>query len=471
MSTSTVPTAIELEIQQADQLWKAGQLDEAIAHLEKAVAAHPGQPQLHYHLALHHDRNDKTAAAEAHFRKAFELAPSHTHIRLGLAELLRKLARYDDMLRVLPHAPPTGVSQAHAVRWWKARGLALDAKGRTEEASACFSKAFALAPSDVQIANWLAIYAEDAGETASASTYRGVLAAQSSKHLAQPLKEMLAAIKVSPGLLARNKMAKDWAWSFKQTNYSREMWNEEIEWGVQADLLIKDVCRFAPDRHQEILDLVEQPDTTAVDRGLAKGRGALIYFAHVGPLYAGLTWLMHSRYKFKKLAFSGHEAAGEQSNGSSIVTGNNALTAARLLIKALREGCLVGHTVDTPFGNTVSLDFKGRQIRLSPSGPYFGYRGIPTFWAQPLWSDRRILFEVHGMPEPAPGEAEDDFSRRWYARALEHLDFSMRSDPRNLMCGTGVWTMEEPTYLLGSARRVAWQRRRTRVLSLSPSTR
>jgi hypothetical protein len=73
------------------------------------------------------------------------------------------------------------------------------------------------------------------------------------------------------------------------------------------------------------------------------------------------------------------------------------------------------------------------------------------------------------MPEPEPGETAEAFIRRWYARALEHLDRAMLSDPRNLMCGTGVWTMDEPHYLVGSARKAAWERRRTRVISLAPS--
>jgi hypothetical protein len=136
------------------------------------------------------------------------------------------------------------------------------------------------------------------------------------------------------------------------------MWCEEIEWGVQADMLIKDIWRFAPDRHREILDLVDMPNYGIVETGLAKGRGALIFYAHVGPLFAGLAWLTHSRFKFKKLAFSGHEAVGSEANRSTIVTGNQRLAPARQIMRALNEGYLVAHTIDTPFGDTVTIEFR-----------------------------------------------------------------------------------------------------------------
>jgi Flp pilus assembly protein TadD len=120
-----------------------GQLDEAIAHLQKALVLRPDNAEDHNNLGVFLASKDQTDEAIRQYQEALRLEPDYAnaHNNLGIA-LARKgqtdeaIRQYQEALRLEPDR-----ADAH-----NGLGVALDKKGQTDEAIRQLQEAIRLKP-------------------------------------------------------------------------------------------------------------------------------------------------------------------------------------------------------------------------------------------------------------------------------------------------------------------------------------
>jgi tetratricopeptide (TPR) repeat protein len=128
-----------------DALKDKGQVDQAIACYQQALALEPKFARAHYNLGVALAAKRQLDEAIAGFRKALALDPKHAkaHHRLGTAlyrkgQLDEAIACYHKAIALDPK-----LAGAHYNL-----GIALSAKGQEDEAIACYQKAIALDPNN-----------------------------------------------------------------------------------------------------------------------------------------------------------------------------------------------------------------------------------------------------------------------------------------------------------------------------------
>ena len=131
-----------------------GQLDEAIAHYQKALEIKPDYADAHYNLANALLRNGQPDEAIAHYQKALEINPNHAdaHDNFGTAlcqegKLDEAIVQFQSALRIKP-----GFAEAR-----NNLGNTLRQVGKLDEAIAQFQQALQITPADPTIQNNLAL--------------------------------------------------------------------------------------------------------------------------------------------------------------------------------------------------------------------------------------------------------------------------------------------------------------------------
>ena len=125
----------------AGDLLERGEVDEAIAHFEKAVEIWPGHAEAHNNLGNALVRKGATKEAIVHFQKVLEIWPNDVEARNNLGGALLEEGRVDEAIaqfeRVLAEKPDH--AQAH-----NNLGNALLQKGRIDEAIAHYQRTLEL---------------------------------------------------------------------------------------------------------------------------------------------------------------------------------------------------------------------------------------------------------------------------------------------------------------------------------------
>jgi tetratricopeptide (TPR) repeat protein len=131
-----------------------GQLDEAIAHYQKALAINPNFAKVHYNLGVCFFQLGRMDEAIAQYKKEIEISPDHAmaHNNLGLAlarkgEVDEAIAEYQKALAI---EPDMGAAHDNL-------GAALLKKGKVDEAIAHLQKAVQIEPRFVGEQNSLGI--------------------------------------------------------------------------------------------------------------------------------------------------------------------------------------------------------------------------------------------------------------------------------------------------------------------------
>ena len=81
--------------EQAIAAFDRGDLSESIQHFRKAIERQPGDPDLHFNIALALDGDGDAKSAEAEFREAVRLSPADAKVYLGLGTHYLKTEQLD----------------------------------------------------------------------------------------------------------------------------------------------------------------------------------------------------------------------------------------------------------------------------------------------------------------------------------------------------------------------------------------
>jgi protein O-mannosyl-transferase len=134
--------------------FKNGQLDEAIAHLQKALEINPKFAGIHYDLGLCFFQLGRLDEAIAQYRKEIEIQPDHAMAHNNLGQALARKGKPDEAIteyqRALAIEPDMGEAHDNL-------GEALLKKGKVDEAIAHLEKAVQIEPRFVGEQNSLGV--------------------------------------------------------------------------------------------------------------------------------------------------------------------------------------------------------------------------------------------------------------------------------------------------------------------------
>lgn len=141
------PLSFEARYNLAVVLMKQRHLPEAMRMLEEAARLRPDHPYVRHNLAHVRWHRGEYAAAEQSLRDVIRLAPGMVNSAIDLGKVLIEAGRVGDALEhmrgVLQQRPDLAIVQVTS-------GYALEMAGEFDQAMACYEKALALDPGNVQ---------------------------------------------------------------------------------------------------------------------------------------------------------------------------------------------------------------------------------------------------------------------------------------------------------------------------------
>jgi tetratricopeptide (TPR) repeat protein len=159
------PNVAEAQQNLANALVSAGRLDEAFDHYESALKLQPLSPETHTNLANALDRAGRGTEALAHYEAALQLRPGFAEAHYNAGLVLIRLRRFGEAAAQLAAAREAGMSGPSLERTW-ASALARD--GRARDAVPHFERALAARPDDADVRFNLALALRQSGEPAAA---------------------------------------------------------------------------------------------------------------------------------------------------------------------------------------------------------------------------------------------------------------------------------------------------------------
>jgi len=139
---------------EALQHHRAGRIDDAVVHYERALTLKPDYADAHNNLAAALAARGRMDDAIAHYERALILKPDYAEAHNNLAAALAALGRMDEAVAHYQRALTLKPDYAEA---YNNLGLALAAKGRTDEAVAQYERAVTLNPDYAEAHNNLGL--------------------------------------------------------------------------------------------------------------------------------------------------------------------------------------------------------------------------------------------------------------------------------------------------------------------------
>jgi Flp pilus assembly protein TadD len=136
-----------------DALLKKGNVDEAIAHFQKALQIEPDYAEAHNNLGNALFQEGNVDEAIAHFQKALQINPDDAGIHNNLGKALRQKGRMDEA--IVQYQKALQINSDYEEAHYNL-GNAFRQKGRMDEAIAQYQKALQIKPDNAEALNNLA---------------------------------------------------------------------------------------------------------------------------------------------------------------------------------------------------------------------------------------------------------------------------------------------------------------------------
>jgi tetratricopeptide (TPR) repeat protein len=396
-------------------------------------------------IIAYYAKQGRKEAAFALAGKAVDYLPRVASLRVYYAERLLAANRAADTLAILDanEIARDEMAKPQALGFAKARAGALRVLGKRDEAIEEYKAALALDGEDEDSLRDLYVLNQQLGRHDDMRAYGKRLSSAGAKAMPKTLAEGLAAAgsrrmdaKITPAKI-------DWAWELAdKTKWQREDWLRAVDWGRQADQLLRGWWLNMPDRADELDALIERPGAGGAIETLPKDQRLLIVTTHIGPLAGAVRYMQTMGRPFRGFGFGGPDPVSGDGPPMRIAANSaNPAASLRALVDEIQKATAIGFAQDSPDGDAnLRLDFLGRPIVMSTLVPRLAQKHeTATVWCQARWQDKRMIVETERLPDPAPGEATDAWCRRWCEAYLAKIAPMMRGTPENLTLGHGIW--------------------------------
>lgn len=373
-------------------------------------------------------------------KNACELLPGDAPLHLNYAERLLTELRAQEALEVLNQVSlEEHASEELQIRFFRTKGRALQVLRDHAGAVEAFASALALRPEDQDSLRSLYVLHQKLGQTDEMRAYGTRLSKSGAKTMPETLSAGLDALHAQPPetKIVPAKIA--WAWELaKRKPAEKAAWLAKLQWGHNADKLMKAWWLNLSDRSAEIDALIDPPVRDALGEIAADARCVCVT-THMGPMAAGVRFLQTCGRPYRGFGYAGPDPVVGDAPPMRIAAKGN--TGLKELIQEIRNGTLIGFAPDSPnTSQSLLLDFCGQKIALSTMVPRLVHmEKAASVWWQPLWRDGRIVMELERLPDPEDGEDVEAWCRRWAAAYLTHAERVVRGAPENLNCGSGFW--------------------------------
>jgi tetratricopeptide (TPR) repeat protein len=152
----------------ANSLLRLGRVDEAVAHYEKALEINPNNLSAHYNLAAAFVQSGKMDAAIEHYNKVLERDPNQAAAHNNLGAALNRIGRMDEA--VTHYLKALELNPDNAEAHYNLGNTLLQMK-RVDEAMAHYEKALELNPNNAAAHNKLALVLRQMGRTEEAEAH------------------------------------------------------------------------------------------------------------------------------------------------------------------------------------------------------------------------------------------------------------------------------------------------------------
>jgi tetratricopeptide (TPR) repeat protein len=374
---------------------------------------------------------------------ACALLPGSAEPIIWSAEMLLREKRAGDALDQLDRCTVSAESMTAdcAFRFLSAKGKALQALGRREEALASFEQALALKPDDEEVLRELYVVAQKLGLEQKRKFYGRRLSGSGGQGLPATLVEGLAALREQKLSVPQTERTR-WAWELADKNqWTETEWLDALAWGQAADRLLRSWWLKAHERSGEIDALIDRPEKSVFDE-LADAKCVCVT-THMGPLAATVRYIQTVGRPFRGYGVAGPDPVIGDAPPMRIAQSGGG-DALRQTIEEINKGTLIGFAAEVPdLEKGIALDFLGRTIKISTMVPRLIWKlGAASVWWQALWRDGRIAIETERLPEPQPDETVELWCSRWADAYLERVARVMRGRPENLNL-RGIWSNAE----------------------------
>lgn len=389
---------------------------------------------------------------------ACAVVPDAVALRAYYADRLLASGKPKDALAALDEntVAREAMTPDHALRFVKGRARALQTMGEREAAIGEYKAVLALDADDEDALRELYVLNQQLGRSDEMRQYGKRLSSAGAKAMPATLAEGLAAIgtgKAAGGKISQAKL--DWAWEIAdQSKWNYDEWLKAVEWGRQADLLMRAWWLNLPERSGEIDALIDKPGADGALEQLAPDARCLIVTTHLGPMAGNVRYMQTCGRPFRGFGFGGPDPVTGDGPPMRIAANSaNPGAALRALVEEIQKGTAIGFAQDSPdLDANLRLDFLGRSITMSTLVPrLIAKHETASVWCQAKWRGKRIAVETERLPDPKPGEAVDDWCRRWCEAYLAKIAAVMRGAPENLTLGQGIWLNVEQRF--GARRR------------------
>ena len=382
-------------------------------------------------------------------QRACALLPDAVGLRIMCAERLLVAKRGQEALALLEDNAATEMPQDAAFRFHRAKGRALYLLKDHARAIPAFENALAMRPDDEQTLRDLYVLNQKAGRVAEMRSYGLRLSSAGAKRLPETLAAGFEQIRERKSAVKPPEEKLEWAWEIAdKARWDRSEWLAAVEWGMQADALMRAWWLNVPEHSAEIGALIDRPTQTPLD-ALPAGARCLCVGSHLGSMAGGVHFLETCGRPFRGFGFAGPDPVRGDRPPMRIASNGNSAAALRSLIDEIQKGTLIGFAADSPAAEDgLPFEFLGREITLSTFVPRLMHKQRAAgLWWQALWQGDRIRIELERLPDPDEDEPMEEWCRRWCAAYLSKIERVMRGDPRNLVLNHGIWRNANPKFL------------------------
>lgn len=356
-----------------------------------------------------------------------------------------------------------GLTPKQTIDVARGKAKALRALNDDAGAAAVLEQAVARYPDDEGLLYDLYVLNQRLGRTDAMRNFGKRLSNAGAKTLPPDLKSGLAGLSKSraPRSLLADKLK--WAWEIAGRPESEYVaWKTSVQWGADADALLRAWWLNAPERASQIDDLLEWPANNALDTIDKKAR-CIAVTTHLGPMAGQVRYLQTCGRPFRGFGVAGPDPAIGDAPPMRIAARGGDAGALRQLIHEIERGTLMGFAPDVPTRNAdTRLELLGRTIAMSSFVPRIIYKYRPAcVMVQALWRNGRIALEVERLPEPEDGETIEAWCTRWCEAYLARVARVMTGAPENLNLGTGIWQNVSSEFARRQTRRFETVSRRT----------